>query len=108
MRLPGMLLRATMFALVSPMCAAQSYPAKPVRIIVPQPAGSTPDLVARLIAPGLSTMFGQQFIIDNRGGAGGLIGTELAAWAGDRACSPRSPRCSGRPRAQQAAHKVQR
>ena len=81
MRLPGILLRATMFALVSPMCAAQSYPAKPVRIIVPQPAGSTPDLVARLIAPGLSTLFGQQFIIDNRGGAGGMIGTEIAARA---------------------------
>jgi len=81
MRLPGMLLSAMMFVLVSPMCAAQSYPAKPVRVIVPQPAGSTPDLVARLIAPGLSTLFGQQFIIDNRGGAGGMIGTEIAARA---------------------------
>jgi tripartite-type tricarboxylate transporter receptor subunit TctC len=70
-----------MFVLVSPMCAAQSYPAKPVRIIVPQPAGSTPDLVARLIAPGLSTLFGQQFIIDNRPGAGGSIGAAIVVRA---------------------------
>ncbi len=58
---------------------AQDYPGRPVKIIVPQPAGSTPDMVARLVSPGLANVFGQQFIIDNRGGAGGMLGTEIAA-----------------------------
>jgi tripartite-type tricarboxylate transporter receptor subunit TctC len=61
--------------------AAQDYPNKPVRILVPTPAGSTPDMVARLVAPGLTSLFGQQFIVDNRSGAGGMLGTELAAKA---------------------------
>lgn len=59
----------------------QDYPNKPVRVLVPTPAGSTPDMVARLVTPGLSTLFGQQFIVDNRSGAGGMLGTELAARA---------------------------
>lgn len=67
--------------MIWPLAHAQDYPVKPVRIIVPQPAGSTPDFVARLITPGLSTLFGQQFMIDNRGGAGGMLGTEIAAKA---------------------------
>ena len=62
--------------------AAQSdYPNKPVRVLVPTPAGSTPDMVARLITPGFTSLFGQQFIVDNRSGAGGMLGTELAAKA---------------------------
>ena len=59
--------------------AAEDYPNKPVRILVATPAGSTPDLVARLLSPELSTLFGQQFIVDNRSGANGTLGTELAA-----------------------------
>lgn len=59
--------------------SGQDYPNKPVRVLVPTPAGSTPDMVARLVTPGLSTLFGQQFIVDNRSGAGGMLGTELAA-----------------------------
>jgi len=58
-----------------------NYPNKPVRVLVPTPAGSTPDLSARLVTPGLSAHFGQQFIVDNRSGAGGMIGTELASKA---------------------------
>ncbi len=61
--------------------AAQNYPDKPIRVIVPVPAGGTPDVVARMVLPGLSNLLGQQLVIDNRGGAGGLIGAELAAKA---------------------------
>ncbi len=63
------------------VAAAQTYPDKPVRVIVPVPAGGTPDVIARMVAPGLSNLLGQQLVIDNRGGAGGLIGAELAAKA---------------------------
>lgn len=61
------------------VCA--QYPEKPIRIIVPVPAGGTPDVVARIVTPGLSAALGQQLVVDNRGGAGGLIGAELAARA---------------------------
>ncbi len=67
--------------LVTPLAAAQTYPDKPVRVIVPVPAGGTPDVVARMVLPGLGNLLGQQMVIDNRGGAGGLIGAELAAKA---------------------------
>jgi tripartite-type tricarboxylate transporter receptor subunit TctC len=66
-------------ALPAPSYAAQHYPDRPVRVVVSTPAGSTPDVTARLIAPGLSRLLGQQLVIDNRGGAGGLIGAELVA-----------------------------
>ena len=68
-------------ALLPLPAAAQAYPDKPIRVIVPVPAGGTPDVVARMVAPGLSSLLGQQLVIDNRGGAGALIGTELAARA---------------------------
>jgi len=55
------------------------YPAKPVRLIVPFAAGSTNDIVARFIAPPLSEALGRQIVIDNRAGAAGNIGAELAA-----------------------------
>jgi tripartite-type tricarboxylate transporter receptor subunit TctC len=67
--------------LVSVPTVAQNYPDKPIRVIVPVPAGGTPDVVARMVAPGLASLLGQQLVIDNRGGAGGLIGGELAARA---------------------------
>ena len=67
--------------LLAPLAAAQAYPDKPVRVIVPVPAGGSPDVVMRMLAPGISSLLGQQLVIDNRGGAGGLIGAELAARA---------------------------
>ncbi|MDP1535588.1 MAG: tripartite tricarboxylate transporter substrate-binding protein [Burkholderiales bacterium] len=59
--------------------AAQSYPAKTVRIIAPFPAGGSSDLVARILAQKLTEANGQQFIVDNRPGAGGTLGTEIAS-----------------------------
>lgn len=78
---PLTLMTAVIAAMFVPFAAAQTYPEKPVRVIVPVPAGGTPDVVARMVLPGLAAQLGQQFVIDNRGGAGGLIGAELAAKA---------------------------
>lgn len=61
--------------------SAQSYPAKPLRMFVASSAGSNPDTVARVVANGLSRVFAQQVVVDNRAGAGGNIGAELAARA---------------------------
>ena len=60
----------------SRMSCAQAYPARPVRIIVPFPAGQATDTVARLMGQSLSDRLGQPFVIENRTGAGGNIGTE--------------------------------
>jgi tripartite-type tricarboxylate transporter receptor subunit TctC len=58
---------------------AQTFPSRPVRIVVPFPPGGPTDTVARIIGPKLSEALGHQIIIDNRGGAGGATGTELVA-----------------------------
>jgi tripartite-type tricarboxylate transporter receptor subunit TctC len=60
---------------VSRIARAQAYPARPVRIVVGYPPGGATDAMARLIAQQLSERFGQQFIVDNRPGPGGNIGT---------------------------------
>jgi tripartite-type tricarboxylate transporter receptor subunit TctC len=59
--------------------AAQDYPTKPVRVIIPFPPGAINDTVGRLIATELSNRLSKQFIVENRAGAGGVVGTELAA-----------------------------
>jgi tripartite-type tricarboxylate transporter receptor subunit TctC len=59
--------------------AAQAYPAKTVRYVVPFPAGASPDIIARLVTERLSHMWGQQVIVDNRSGAGGTLGAAFAA-----------------------------
>ena len=61
--------------------ADPSYPAGPVRVIVPYPPGGTTDIVGRVIAMRLAELMGQSFFIDNRSGAGGMIGTEAVAKA---------------------------
>jgi tripartite-type tricarboxylate transporter receptor subunit TctC len=69
-------------ALSAPRSArALDYPTRPVHIIVAYPAGGAPDIVSRLIGEWLSRQLGQQFVIDNRPGAGSNIGTEFAAKA---------------------------
>jgi tripartite-type tricarboxylate transporter receptor subunit TctC len=61
--------------------AAQTYPSKPLRLIVASSAGSNPDTVARIVASAMAPLLGQQIIVDDRAGAGGNIGAELAARA---------------------------
>ena len=74
--------RLLLVLLFSPVLAlAQSYPAKPIRIIVPFPAGGTTDLVARMVQPKFQEFLGVQTIIENKGGAGGSIGANEAARA---------------------------
>jgi len=70
---------ATLLALTSATVGAQSYPAKPVRMIVPFAPGGNTDIIGRVFAPKFGEALGQQIIIDNRGGAGSTIGTDLAA-----------------------------
>jgi tripartite-type tricarboxylate transporter receptor subunit TctC len=69
---------AGLLALSSPVLADQ-YPSRPVRLIIPFPPGGSNDVVGRLVAGQLSERLGQQVFVDNRGGAGGVIGTEAAA-----------------------------
>jgi len=59
--------------------AAQAYPARPVRLVVPAPAGGPTDVPGRLIADGLSGLFSQRFVVENRVGAGGLVAGEFVA-----------------------------
>jgi tripartite-type tricarboxylate transporter receptor subunit TctC len=75
--LAAMALFALAFAL--PSAAQSAWPSKPIRIVVPFAAGGTTDILARAIAPELSKAFGQQFIVDNRAGAGGNVGADLVA-----------------------------
>ena len=65
--------------LAAGIAAAQSYPAKPVRVIIPWPPGGGNDIAGRIVMAKVSESTGQQFPIDNRGGAGGTIGTDIVA-----------------------------
>ena len=67
-------------ALVAPLCA-QTYPSKPVRFILPYPPGGATDILGRIISQKFADQFGQPFVPENRPGAGGNIGTEIAAKA---------------------------
>lgn len=79
------ILKGTAAVLTAPLLArsasAQAWPARPVRVIVPYPPGGGADTTARIFLGKLSEVWGQQFVIDNRGGAGGTIAEALAAKA---------------------------
>jgi tripartite-type tricarboxylate transporter receptor subunit TctC len=74
-------LTAGLLLAFSSLAFAEQYPNRPVRLIVPFPPGGSNDVVGRLVAGQLSERLGQQVFVDNRGGAGGVIGTEAAASA---------------------------
>ncbi|CAM5783544.1 Bug family tripartite tricarboxylate transporter substrate binding protein [Rhizobacter fulvus] len=68
-------------AVLAPSAFAQAWPSRPIRLIVPFPPGSSPDVIARVVAEPLAQALGQPVVIDNKPGAGGEIGTALAARA---------------------------
>lgn len=70
---------AAVFSMASQSLAQTAWPTKAVRIVVPFAPGGTTDILARAVAPELSKAFGQSFIVDNRGGAGGNLGADIVA-----------------------------
>ena len=81
MSLLAPILGATLLAVVPPIGAQDKYPSRPVTVIVPQAPGGANDAIARIVAQKLGEVLAQQFLVDNRAGAGGNIGTATAAKA---------------------------
>ncbi len=78
------LLALMLGALLSAACGAQAYPSRPVRVIVPLAAGGTGDTLARVVSEDMARLLGQPFVVENRPGSGGIIGTaEVARSAAD-------------------------
>ena len=77
----GKVVAVSLLTLAACLAQAQPYPAKPVRVIVPFAPGGGSDITARQFSAKLTEYLGQQFVVDNRGGAGGLIGMEMTAKA---------------------------
>jgi len=77
----GLVLVLMVAATLAAAHAQPSWPSRPVRVVVPFPPGGNTDIIARLLTPRLAEEYGQQFVVDNRGGAGGTVGAEIAARA---------------------------
>jgi tripartite-type tricarboxylate transporter receptor subunit TctC len=75
----GNLIFAFFSLIFSAMAIAQPYPNKPIRVVVPSPPGGPPDLLARMVVPKMSAMLGQPMVVENRAGAGGIVGTAYMA-----------------------------
>src|SRR4029077_14127383 len=75
----GRLAAALMLALLPPLAAAEDFPAKPIRLIVPFPPGGPNDMIARVVGQRMSELVKQPIIIDNRGGQAGVLGTDAVA-----------------------------
>jgi len=81
-RLPVVVLVSSVAALLSlPAALAQSYPQRPIRVVVSFPPGGSTDFIARVLAQHMPVGLGQTLVVDNRGGAGGTIGTDIVAKA---------------------------
>jgi tripartite-type tricarboxylate transporter receptor subunit TctC len=80
-RITAAALGAALLALAAASVSAQSYPTRPIRMIVPFSPGGNVDITARTVAPGMAQILGQQILVENRAGAGGSIGTDAVAKA---------------------------
>jgi tripartite-type tricarboxylate transporter receptor subunit TctC len=81
MKFLGALLTGLSLLLSPALAAAQDFPSKPIRLIVPFPAGGPNDIIARVIGQRMSELIKQPVLIDNRGGQGGVLGTDAVAKA---------------------------
>jgi len=84
-RLGCVFLAASALVAVSVGASAQPYPTRAIRLIVADAPGGAPDQLARILSQKLSASLGQQLVVDNRPGAGGVLGAEIAAKAGEYA-----------------------
>ena len=81
MRILRWLLLALIVAMLPGVVAAETYPSRPIKLVVPFPPGGPNDIIARVVAQRMSELLGQPIVIDNRGGAGGVVGTDAVAKA---------------------------
>jgi tripartite-type tricarboxylate transporter receptor subunit TctC len=77
----GIAVCAALFAVTGAAIAAERYPTKPIRVMVPFPPGAASDFLARVVGARMAEVYGQQAVVDNRPGAGGLIGSQIVARA---------------------------
>jgi tripartite-type tricarboxylate transporter receptor subunit TctC len=81
MNVPALAFTAALAVLAASEAAAQAYPSKPLRMVIAFPPGGSTDIIGRIVALKLGERLGQQIVVENRGGAGGTIGTEAVAKA---------------------------